>query len=116
MNLETIFDNEKAKKDLARENYINGLKVQWDRCLKNAHEVEKKLSFLRQKGYRISIQDDCPFDYSRATNGSFPNVRLNEVTMINKINENEIGVSGLGKFPLMGEKHTYESFLKKLLS
>lgn len=116
MELEQIFDNEKAKKDLARENYVNGLKEQWSRRLKNAHEVEQKLAFLRKRGYRISIQDDCPFNYERASHGHYPNVRLNEVTMINKVNKDEIGVSGLGKFPLMGERHTYESFLRKLLS
>lgn len=117
MDLENLFNTEKTKKDIQHEKYVNGLKEQWETALAGANIIYDKISFLNNKGYKVEKANCTPFDYSDASNGYYPNVRVNGTTMVQKYNlEDEfIKVSGFGKFQLMGEKHTFETFIQKLI-
>ena len=117
MSLETMFNQEINKKQTQSEKYILGLKKNWDKALEGAKETYEKLSFLKDKGYKVKIEHNTEFILSDAQQSYYPNVRVNDTIKISNWNLGSgiIGVSSLGKFPLMGESHTYESFVKKLI-
>lgn len=118
MDLEKVFNTEQEKKNSARNKYVQERETLWNQCLVGAREVYAKLSFLKEKGYSVEIQYDHAFNYDLDSNGRHPNVRVNKIITIHKhiLDDDCIMVSSLGKFALMGEKHTYESFIKKLIN
>ena len=118
MSLEELFNKEKSKKDKEKEDWENKLKKQWNTYYDNAKEVMDKLSFLRQKGYVLSYDNFEPFNIKLANKDYYPRVRINDFINVtlhkNNDGTEELKVSSLGNFSLMGEKHSYESFIKKL--
>ena len=98
------------------ENFREYLERNWESNFKGVGEILENLEkTLKEKGYRVTTENYHPFDFEKANKSYYPNVRVDDVIMVVKSQENDfIGVSSLGKFPLMGEKHTYESFIKKL--
>lgn len=117
-NLSDIFDKEKEKKERERSAYVEKLKKNWEEYKRGAEKAFEKLSFLNERGYKIKLLAGA-FNEQDARDDRYPKILVQDVTHVIKNDyhaEDEIGVSGLGKFSLSGEVHTYESFIKKLIS
>ncbi len=117
MELEKLFDNEHKKAEDKTSAYEKELTNRWDEYMKGAKLIMEKLSFLPPR-FKLTLKNDN-FSIENCRNDSYPKVMLfvgGSLTNIMKSgNEGDgIGVSGLGLFPLMGEKHTFESFIEKI--
>jgi hypothetical protein len=117
--LSKVFETEMSKKQKEVQDWRDKQKLIWDACLKTNEEIMGEISFLKEKGYSITCQNNTPYNHSEAQRGYFPNVRVNKTISVSRGysgKEGYIKVGSLGRqFPLMGEWHTYESFMKKLI-
>ena len=118
MSLENILDSAISKEKLENQKYVNELKERWENRRIGANYIFEKLSFLKDKGVKISKGNDTDFDYSKAHNGFFPDVRIDNMNLITISKSGDEGddirVSGIAQFSIRGESHTFESFLKKI--
>lgn len=117
MELEKLFDNEHKKAEDKTTAYEKELINRWNEHMKGANLIMEKLAFLPPRfKLKLKFHD---FSIENCKQSYYPAVMLfvgGNLTNISKYgNEGEgIGVSGFGLFPLMGEAHTFESFIKKI--
>lgn len=118
MSLEEIFKKEKSEKTDLEKNYENEIRKQWNDKLKASEVIMDKLSFLRTKGYKVEYENYHAFNMEEYDDNGFPCVRVASIVLVKPIKDDSenIFVMALHGFPLAGEVHTYESFVKKLIN
>ena len=117
MELKNLFEKEHEKAQASTSKYEQELTERWHEYLKGAKLIMEKLEFLPAR-FKVAIKG-TDFSIENCRNSSYPKVLLfvgGSLTNVEKYGTegDSIGVSGLGLFPLMGESHTFESFIKKI--
>ncbi len=118
-HLETTFDFEMQKRNTSHFELLEKRKVEWNELLEGAKQAYENLKFLNDKGLNIELKNCVEFSNELYLKGRFPAITFsrNLIDITKRASEETIAVSSLGAgFPLMGEKHTYESFVKKIIS
>lgn len=117
MSLEEIFKKEKTEKTDLETTYENKIRKEWNDRLKASEVVMDKVSFLKSKGYKIEYENYHAFDKEKYEDSELPSVRVASIVLVKPIKDGSenILVMALHGFPLAGEVHTYESFVKKLV-
>ena len=117
--LEAVFDTEMSKRNTLHFQLIEKRKSEWNELLEGAKQAFEKLKFLNdKKGLTIELKNCVEFNNDMYSKSYFPAVTFKNrcVNITKRASQETIFVCSLGAgFPLMGEKHTYESFIKKLI-
>jgi len=103
-----------SKEQDKRKAFQDEQRVRFDLMAKNITELKKHIDKNSNGMLNLELAN-MVFSPSEMSNGSYPKIVIQKPCLMNIHGSIEsFSVGGFQLFPLMGEKHTIESFFKKI--
>jgi hypothetical protein len=103
-----------AKEQEKRKSFQAEQRVHFDLMAKNIIKLKKHIDKKSNGILKLELAN-MVFSPSEMSNGSYPKIVIQRPCLMNIHGSVEsFSVGGFQLFPLMGEKHTVESFFKKI--